>query len=118
MKIFEIILEYIFKDFGILVMTLYFVVKDVFVWILAYIVFWIPFTSAFFMLFANREICSDGECITSGSLPFLQGYNTIAFGLYLTTFGTDFDLDVCLEFFPNELSNFIPKFSNRIPVTF
>jgi hypothetical protein len=76
-----------------LVMTLYFVIKDIVVWILVYVTFWLPFTSSFFMLFGNREACNS-DTNTCQTVQYMDGYNTVAFGLYLTTFGTDLDRDV------------------------
>lgn len=85
------------QEFGTLVMTLYFVIKDIIVWILAYIAFWIPFTSSFYMLYGNRKICPNGSIDTCGSnltvVDDMESYNKVAFILYSVTFGADIPRD-------------------------
>ncbi|CAF0899221.1 unnamed protein product [Brachionus calyciflorus] len=43
----------LWMPFGMLVMTLYYIARDIIVWILAFIIIWIPFTTCFYMLFGN-----------------------------------------------------------------
>jgi hypothetical protein len=33
------------EEFGTLVMTIYFVVRDIIIWLIAYVTFWIPFSN-------------------------------------------------------------------------
>lgn len=77
-----------------LVMTLYFVVNDIFVWVLAFISFWIPFTSAFYMLFGDRQVCLDDTCANKSVIENMDSYNHAMFGLYIVTFGTDLNMQV------------------------
>lgn len=75
------------------------------VWIIAYITFWIPFTSAFYMLYGNRKICPDDDVIDTEScqsnltvIEDMESYNKAAFGLYSATFGSDLPRDVNFYF--------------------
>ena len=83
-----------------LVMTLYHIVRDIIVWLLAFIVVWIPFTSCFYMLFGNgSKVNSDPdplECSAENGtvISGMETFNKAAFFLFTKTFGAEFPVDV------------------------
>ncbi|CAF0738544.1 unnamed protein product [Brachionus calyciflorus] len=102
----------LWMPFGMLVMTLYHIVMDIIVWILAFITIWIPFTTCFYMLFGNgltidcdsaTQTCSaENKTVISG----MEDYNKAAFFLFTAALGAG---DIPYEQF-NELDDKISNF--------
>ncbi|CAF1107291.1 unnamed protein product [Brachionus calyciflorus] len=102
----------LWMPFGMLVMTLYHIIRDIIVWILAFIIIWIPFTTCFYMLFGNgltidcdsaAQTCSaENKTVISG----MEDYSKAAFFLFTAAFGAG---DIPYEQF-NELDDKISNF--------
>lgn len=75
---------------------------DIFVWLLIFVIIWIPFTSSFYMLYGNgltikcdpnNEKCFNGN---QTSLPEMNSFNQAMFFLYTVTLGFgEFNSEVC-----------------------
>ncbi|RNA40720.1 transient receptor potential cation channel subfamily A member 1-like isoform X3 [Brachionus plicatilis] len=88
----------LWEPFGMLVMTLYFIVLDIFVWILVFLITLIPFTTSFYILFGNGQTIScipeAQKCLSNNQtvLGGMESYNKAMFFLFSTTFGIS-DID-------------------------
>ncbi|RNA28124.1 transient receptor potential cation channel subfamily A member 1-like isoform X3 [Brachionus plicatilis] len=88
----------LWEPFGMLVMTLYFIVWDIFVWILVFLITLIPFTTSFYILFGNGQTIScipeAQECPSNNQtvLGGMESYNKAVFYLFTTSFGIS-DID-------------------------
>jgi hypothetical protein len=95
----------IYEKFGMLVVTLTFVIKKIIVWMVLFAIFWVPFTTAFYMLYGYRKFSYDAdesvcknvdkpENVTACEVINIENmytYNKALYILWIFTFGRDFD---------------------------